>query len=84
MAQNLIKIIARYEEVKQGKGKEMVTELMDACKALKNEPWFDDLSASFLLRNLSDVAEADHKIEETEILFLKNIANVFGVSSPRI
>ena len=84
VAQNLIKIIDRYEKVKQGRGKEMVAELMDACKSLKNETWFDDLSASFLLKNLSDVAEADHKIEETEILFLKNIANIFGVSSPRI
>ena len=37
-----------------------------------------------LLKNLSDVAEADHKIEETEIHFLKNIAEIFGVGSPRI
>ena len=84
VAQNLIKIIDRYEKVKQGRGKEMVAELMDACKSLKNETWFDDLSASFLLKNLSDVAEADHKIEETEIHFLNNIADIFGVSSPRI
>ena len=66
VAQNLIKIMGRYEEVKQGRGKEMVAELLDACKSLKNEVWFDDLSATFLLKNLSDVAEADHKIEETE------------------
>ena len=82
--QNLIKIIKKYEEVKQGRGKEMVEELLDACKSLKNEVWFDDLSATFLLKNLSDVAEADHKIEETEIHFLNNIADVFGVASPRI
>ena len=82
--QNLIKIIEKYEEVKQSKGKEMVEELLDACKSLKNEVWFDDLSATFLLKNLSDVAEADHKIEETEIHFLNNIADVFGVVSPRI
>lgn len=82
--QNLIKIIEKYEEVKQGRGMEMVEELMDACKSLKNEAWFDDLSATFLLKNLSDVAEADHKIEETEIHFLNNIADVFGVASPRI
>ena len=82
--QNLIKIIKKYEEVKQGRGKEMVEELLDACKSLKNEVWFDDLSATFLLKNLSDVAEADHKIEETEIHFLNNIADVFGVVSPRI
>ena len=84
VAQNLIKIIEKYEEVKQSRGKEMVEELLDACKSLKNEVWFDDLSATFLLKNLSDVAEADHKIEETEIHFLKNIADVFGVASPRI
>ena len=82
--QNLIKIIAKYEEVKQGRGKEMVEELLDACKSLKNEACFDDLSATFLLKNLSDVAEADHKIEETEIHFLNNIADIFGVVSPRI
>ena len=82
--ENLIKIIEKYEEVKQGRGKKMVEELLDACKSLKNEAWFDDLSATFLLKNLSDVAEADHKIEETEIHFLNNIADVFGVASPRI
>ena len=84
VAQNLIQIINKYEEVKQGRGKEMVAELMDACQSLKNEPWFDDLSATFLLKNLSDVAEADHKVEETEIQFLKNISEIFGVDSPRI
>ena len=84
VAQNLIQIINKYEEVKQGRGKEMVEELMGACQSLKNEPWFDDLSATFLLKNLSDVAEADHKVEETEIQFLNNIADFFGVSSPRI
>ena len=84
VAQNLIQIINKYEEVKQGRGKEMVAELMDACQSLKNEPWFDDLSATFLLKNLSDVAEADHKVEETEIQFLKNISAIFGVDSPRI
>ena len=82
--ENLIIIIEKYEEVKQSRGKEMVEELLDACKSLKNEAWFDDLSATFLLKNLSDVAEADHKIEETEIHFLNNIADVFGVASPRI
>ena len=84
VAQNLIQIINKYEEVKQGRGKEMVAELMGACQSLKNEPWFDDLSATFLLKNLSDVAEADHKVEETEIQFLKNISEIFGVDSPRI
>ena len=84
VAQNLIQIINKYEEAKQGRGKEMVEELMGACQSLKNEPWFDDLSATFLLKNLSDVAEADHKVEETEIQFLKNISEIFGVDSPRI
>ena len=84
VAQNLIKIIEKYEEVKQSRGKEMVEELLNACRSLKNEVWFDDLSATFLLKNLSDVAEADHKIEKTERHFLNNIADVFGVASPRI
>ena len=84
VAQNLIQIINKYEEAKQGRGKEMVEELMGACQSLKNEPWFDDLSATFLLKNLSDVAEADHKVEETEIQLLKNISEIFGVVSPRI
>ena len=84
VAQNLIQIINKYEEIKQGRGKEMVAELLDACKILKNEPWFDNLSATFLLKNLSDIAEADHKIEETEIHFLKNIADVFEITPPRI
>ena len=84
VAQNLIQIINKYEEAKQGRGKEMVAELMGACQSLKNEPWFDDLSATFLLKNLADVAEADHKVEETEIQFLKNISAIFGVDSPRI
>ena len=70
--------------MEQGRGKEMVAELFDACKALKNEAWFDDVSALFLLKSLSDVAEADHKIEESEIHFLKNIADVFGVAVPQI
>ena len=84
VAQNLIQIINKYEKTKQGRGKEMVAELMGACQSLKNEPWFDDLSATFLLKNLADVAEADHKVEETEIQFLKNISEIFGIHSPRI
>ena len=84
VAQNLLKIIEKYEEVKQGRGKEMVAELLETCKSLKNEAWFDDLSATFLLNNLSEIAEADHKIEATEIHFLNNIADIFGIDSPRI
>ena len=84
VAQNLIQIINKYEESKQGTGQEMVAELLDACQSLKNESWFDELSATFLLKNLSELAEADHKVEETEIQFLKNISEIFGVDSPRI
>ena len=84
VAQNLIKIIEKYEQVKRGRDKEMVSELLDACQSLKNEAWFDDLSATFLLKNLSDIAEADHKIEITEVQLLENLANVFGVNPPRI
>ena len=82
--ENLIKIIEKYEEVKKAQGKDMVAVLLDTCKSLKNEAWFDNLSAAFLLKNLSDVAEADHKIEATEIHFLNNIADIFGIDSPRI
>ena len=32
VAQNLIKIIEKYEEVKQRRGTEMVEQLLDACK----------------------------------------------------
>ena len=84
VAKNLIEIIKKYDKVKENRGAEMVSELLDTCKLLKNEPWFDQLAAIFLLKNLSDVAEADHKIEETEIHFLKNIAETFGIESPRV
>ena len=84
VAKNLIEIIKKYDKVKENRGAEMVSELLDTCKLLKNEPWFDQLAAIFLLENLSDVAEADHKIEETEIHFLKNIAETFGIESPRV
>ena len=84
VAQQLIKIIERYEEVKQGRGRDMVAELMDTCRLIKNESWFDELSATFLLQNLSDIAESDHRIEETEIQFLKNIAEAFGVPLPKV
>ena len=84
LAQSLIKIIDKYEKVKNSSGNNMVSELLNTCTLLKNETWFDELSASLLLKNLSDVAEADHKIEETEIHFLKNIAETFGVASPKV
>ena len=58
--------------------------LFNSCDALKKEPWFDNLASALLLENLAEIAEADRKIEKTEIQFLKNIADVFGVSPPRI
>ena len=51
---------------------------------LKKEIWFDNLSAALLLEFLSEIAESDHKIEKTEIQFLKNIADYFGIEPIRI
>ena len=84
IAANLVKIIKKYDKIKEHRGSDMVKELLDACNLLKQEDWFDELSATFLLKNLSDIAESDHRIEETEIHFLKNIAETFGVNAPRI
>jgi uncharacterized tellurite resistance protein B-like protein len=58
--------------------------LFKSCTTLNNEPWFDNLASALLLENLAEIAEADRKIEKTEIQFLKNIADVFAVSPPRI
>ena len=54
VAQNLIQIINKYEESKQGRGKEMVTELMDVCQSLKNEPWFDDTFGRFPSKTITN------------------------------
>ena len=82
VAQQLIKVINRYQSfTKDG---ETMDALINSCDALKKEPWFDNLASALLLENLTEIAEADRKIEETEIQFLKNIADVFGVSPPRI
>ena len=62
----------------------MMSALIKSCNFLKSEPWFDELSASVLLQFLAEIAEADHKIEETERQFLKNIADIFGVTPPKI
>ena len=82
VAQKLVEIVQRYKSLT--KDTEIMDALMDACMKLKNETWFDDLAAALLLDFLAEIAEADHKIEETEIQFLKNIADVFGVKPPRI
>ena len=82
VAQKLIKVISRYESYTEDEDK--MEALFIACTALNKEPWFDNLASALLLENLAEIAEADRKIEKTEIQFLKNIADVFGVSPPRI
>jgi uncharacterized tellurite resistance protein B-like protein len=83
-SQKLDKILNRYEILKDDGEKKMMENLLLACESLMNESWFDNLSATVVIRFLAEIAEADHKIEETEIQLLKNIADVFGVESPRI
>ena len=82
VAQKLIKVISRYESYKKEDDK--MEALFISCTTLNKEPWFDNLASALLLENLAEIAEADRKIEKTEIQFLKNIADVFGVSPPRI
>jgi len=82
VAQKLIKVISRYESYTEAEDK--MEALFISCTTLNKEPWFDNLASALLLENLAEIAEADRKIEKTEIQFLKNIADVFGVSPPRI
>ena len=82
VAQKLIKVISRYESYTEDDDK--MEALIISCTTLNKEPWFDNLASVMLLENLAEIAEADRKIEETEIQFLKNIADIFGVSPPRI
>ena len=82
VAQKLIKVISKYESYKKDDDK--MEALFISCTILNKEPWFDNLASALLLENLAEIAEADRKIEKTEIQFLKNIADVFGVSPPRI
>ena len=82
VAQKLIKVISRYESYIEDDDK--MEALIISCTTLKKESWFDNLASALLLENLAEIAEADRKIEETEIQFLKNIADIFGVSPPRI
>ena len=81
VAQKLIKVISRYESYIED---DKMEALIISCTTLNKEPWFDNLASVMLLENLAEIAEADRKIEETEIQLLKNIADVFGVSPPRI
>ena len=82
VAQKLIKVISRYESYIEDDDK--MEALIISCTTLNKEPWFDNLASALLLENLAEIAEADRKIEKTEIQFLKNIADVFSVSPPRI
>jgi len=82
VAQQLIKVISRYESYIEDDDK--MEALIISCTTLNKEPWFDNLASVMLLENLAEIAEADRKIEETEIQLLKNIADIFGVSPPRI
>ena len=80
--QKILQVINRYEALTADKDK--MDALFSSCTSLKKETWFDNLASVLLLENLAEIAEADHKIDETEIHFLKNIADVFGVNPPKI
>ena len=82
VAQKLIKVISRYESYTEDENK--MGALFISCTTLKKEPWFDNLASALLLENLAEIAEVDHKIEETEVHFLKSIADVFGINPPKI
>ncbi len=83
-SQKFVKILQHYESLKEEKGKTMMEHLLMACEALKKELWFDKLTATVVLQFLAEIAEADHKIEKTEIQLLKNLADIFGIKPPRI
>ena len=82
VAQKILQVINRYEALTADKDK--MDALFSSCTSLKKETWFDNLASVMLLEYLAEIAEADHKIDETEIHFLKNIADVFGVNPPKI
>ncbi|MBC8256077.1 MAG: TerB family tellurite resistance protein [Candidatus Marinimicrobia bacterium] len=82
VAQKIVKVINRYKSISEDSDK--MDALFSSCASLKKEPWFNKLASVLLLENLAEIAEADHKIEETEIQFLKNIADVFGINPPKI
>ena len=84
VAHKLVSILKRYESLKELDGDKMMENLMEACSLIKKEPWFDKLSATVMVQFLAEIAEADHRIEETEIQLLKNLSDFFGVKAPRI
>ena len=84
VAHKLISILKRYESLKELDGDKMMENLMEACSLIKKEPWFDKLSATVMVQFLAEIAEADHRIEQTEIQLLKNLSDFFGVKAPRI
>ena len=84
VAQKLVKILQRYQGIKEEEGKEMMDNLLGACESLKKELWFDELSATVLVQFLAEIAEADHNIEKTEVQLLQNLSDVFGVQPPRV
>ena len=84
LAKKIVTIINRYESLKEGSSSNMMDHLLAACENLKEEPWFDNLSATILVQFLAEIAEADHKIEKTETQLLNNLADIFGVTSPRL
>ena len=84
VADKLVSILKRYESLKELDGDKMMENLMEACSLIKKEPWFDKLSATVMVQFLAEIADADHRIEQTEIQLLKNLSDFFGVKAPRI
>ena len=84
VAKKLVNIINRYESLKEESYNDMMGHLIKTCYHLKEEPWFDKLSATVLVQFLAEIAEADHKIEKTDIQLLNNLADIFDVKAPRL
>ena len=84
VSKTLVEILQCYESLKENDGETMMEDLLMACESLKKEPWFDKLSATVAVQSLAEIAEADHKIEKTEVHLLKNLADIFGVKTPRM
>ena len=84
VAKKIVNIINRYESLKEESSNDMMDHLIKTCDHLKEESWFDKLSATVLVQFLAEIAEADHKIEKTEIQLLNNLADIFDVKAPRL
>ena len=84
VAKKIVNIINRYESLKEGSANDMMDHLIKTCDHLKEQSWFDKLSATVLVQFLAEIAEADHKIEKTEIQLLNNLADIFDVKAPRL